>query len=81
MVGPSNDTTNRELIYIARRRSEARRSNSMAKIDELTYGSIAVEGKRYSKGVLVSADAAILRHNSRLNGLVDQSEKVATLIH
>jgi hypothetical protein len=35
--------------------------NSVAKIDELTFGSIVVEGKKYRRDILIFADGTVKR--------------------
>ena len=40
----------------------------MAKIDELTFGSIVVEGKRYHRDVLLFADGTVKRRKAGLRG-------------
>jgi hypothetical protein len=42
-----------------RRKSEGRGVNFVAKIDELTYGSIIVEGKKYHRDILIFADGMV----------------------
>ena len=38
----------------------------MAKIDELTFGSIVVEGKKYRRDVLLFADGTVKRRKAAL---------------
>ena len=38
----------------------------MAKIDELTFGSIVVEGKKHSRDVLIFADGTLKRWKAGL---------------
>lgn len=58
----------------------------MAKIDELTFGSIVVEGKKYRRDVLIFADGTVKKRKgglhavARLDELAEQ-KKVAALIH
>ena len=52
-------TANKKPIYRAARESEEEGLNFVAKIDELTFGSIIVEGKKYCRDVLIFADGTI----------------------
>jgi hypothetical protein len=42
-----------------RGKSKGRGVNFVAKIDELTYGSIIVEGKKYHRDILIFADGTV----------------------
>jgi len=63
----------------------------VAKIDELTFGSIVVEGKKHRRDVLIFADVTVknlillvqlfYEAIARLNELAEQKKKVAALIH
>lgn len=39
----------------------------MAKIDELTFGSLVVEGKRYRRDVLIFSDGMVKRQKALLS--------------
>jgi hypothetical protein len=53
----------------------------VAKIDELTCGSIVVKGKNYCQYVLLFADGTVKNRKGGLNELAEQKKKVAALIH
>jgi hypothetical protein len=50
---------NKKLIYKIRRESRGRRLDFVARIDELTFGSLVVEGKKYRRDILVFADGTV----------------------
>jgi hypothetical protein len=50
------------------RESEDGGLNFVAKIDELTFGSIVVEGKKYHRDVLLFADGTVKRRKAGLRG-------------
>jgi hypothetical protein len=62
----------------------------VAKIDELSFGSIVIEGRRYRRDVLIFVDDTVKKRKggflaydalAKLNGLTEQKKKVAALIH
>jgi hypothetical protein len=52
------------------RESEEARLNFVAKINELTFDSIIVEGKKYHRGVLIFADGVVKRRKAGLSGII-----------
>jgi len=54
------------LICRAARESEEVKLNFVAKIDELTFGSMVVEGKKYRRDVLLFADGMVKRRKAGL---------------
>lgn len=42
----------------------------MAKINELTFDSIIVEGKKYRRRVLIFADGVVKRRKAGLSGII-----------
>jgi hypothetical protein len=63
-------TANKNPIYRAPRESEEGRLNFVAKINELTFDSIIVEGKKYRRGVLIFADGVVKRRKAGLSGII-----------
>ena len=52
------------------RESEEARLNFVARINELTFGSIIVEGKKYGRGVLIFTEGVVKRWKAGLNGII-----------
>ena len=42
----------------------------MAKLDELTFGSIVAEGKKYRRNVLIFTDGVVKRRKAGLSGII-----------
>jgi hypothetical protein len=52
------------------RESEEARLNLVAEINELTFDSIIVEGKKYQRGILIFADGLVKRRKAGLSGII-----------
>jgi hypothetical protein len=52
------------------RKSEETRLNFVAEINELTFDSIIVEGKKYRRGVLIFTDGLVNRRKAGLSGII-----------
>jgi hypothetical protein len=50
---------NRKPIYKIRRESRGRRLDFVARIDELPFGSVVVEGKKYRRDILIFSDGTV----------------------
>ena len=59
MDGQQSGTANKNPIYKVRRNQGEGKLNVVAKIGELIFGSIVVEGKKYHRDILLFADGTV----------------------